>query len=216
MAEEKKKEAPKKEEAKEEKKEEEAAKQQAKPEEKPPKEEKKEEAKPEEKKEEKKEEIPKKEEAKEEKKEAKPAKKAAPAKADPSKKLPTEDILAAIENMTILELNELVKAIEEKFDITAAAPVAVAAAGAAAPEGGAAAGAAAEEKTAFNVVLKDSGASKINVIKAVRKINQDLGLKEAKDLVDSAPQTVKEGVKKEEAETMKKELEEAGATVELQ
>lgn len=118
-----------------------------------------------------------------------------------------EEILSAIENMSVLELNELVKACEEKFGVSAAAPVAVAgAAGAAAP--------AAEEKSEFNVVLKDVGAEKIKVIKAVREIT-GLGLKDAKDLVDKAPATLKEAVAKEEAEAMKAKLAEVGATVEL-
>lgn len=117
-----------------------------------------------------------------------------------------EQIIEAIKGMTVLELNELVKAIEEEFGVTAAAPVAVV---------GAAAGPAAEaEQTEFNVVLANAGASKINVIKVVRELT-GLGLKEAKALVDGAPSTVKEGVSKEEAEQMKAKLEEAGATVEL-
>ena len=119
-----------------------------------------------------------------------------------------EEILSAIENLTVLELSELVKAAEEKFGVSAAAPVAVAAA---APAAG---GAAAEEKSEFDVVLKDAGAGKINVIKAVREIT-GLGLKEAKALVDGAPAAVKEGVAKAEAEDLKGKLEAAGATVEL-
>lgn len=120
-----------------------------------------------------------------------------------------EEILNAISEMSVLELSELVKAIEEKFGVSAAAPVAVAAAGAAP-----AAGAAAEEKTEFDVILKEAGAQKIQVIKAVREIT-GLGLKEAKAVVDGAPKEVKVGVAKAEAEEMKKKLEEAGATVEL-
>jgi large subunit ribosomal protein L7/L12 len=124
-----------------------------------------------------------------------------------------------IKEMTILELRDLNKRIEEEFGITAAAPVAVAAApvAAAAPGAPAAAGAPAaeEEKTEFTVVLKDVGPNKINVIKAVREVTT-LGLKEAKDFVESAPVNVKEGVTKEEAEKVKKLLEEAGATVEIQ
>ena len=120
-----------------------------------------------------------------------------------------DQILEAIENMTVLELSELVKAMEEKFGVSAAAPVAVAAAGAA-PAGGAAA----EEKTEFTVVLASAGDKKINVIKAVREAT-GLGLKEAKELVDGAPKPVKENVGKAEAEELKKKLEEAGATVEL-
>ena len=118
-----------------------------------------------------------------------------------------EEILSAIENLTVLELSELVKAAEEKFGVSAAAPVAVAAA---AP----AAGGAAAEKSEFDVVLKDAGASKINVIKAVREAT-GLGLKEAKALVDGAPAPVKEGVSKADAEDLKGKLEAAGATVEL-
>ena len=109
--------------------------------------------------------------------------------------------------MTVLELSELVKAMEEKFGVSAAAPVAVAAAGAAPA-------AAAEEKTEFDVVLKEVGAKKINVIKVVREVT-GLGLKEAKAVVDGAPAPVKEGVSKEDAEALKAKLEEAGATVEL-
>ena len=116
-------------------------------------------------------------------------------------------ILEQIKSLTILELSDLVKAVEEEFGVSAAAPVAVAgAAGAAAP--------AAEEKTEFDVVLKSFGAKKLDVIKAVREIT-GLGLKDAKDLVESAPKTIKEGVSKDEAESMKKALEEAGATVEV-
>lgn len=120
-----------------------------------------------------------------------------------------DQILEAIENMTVLELSELVKAMEEKFGVSAAAPVAVAAAGVA-PAGGAAA----EEKTEFTVVLASAGDKKINVIKAVREAT-GLGLKEAKELVDGAPKPVKENIAKAEAEELKGKLEEAGATVEL-
>lgn len=119
-----------------------------------------------------------------------------------------DDVITKIESLTAVELAELVKKLEEKFGISAAAPVAAAGAGAGA--------AAAEEKTSFNVILKASGANKLAVIKAVREVNSALGLKEAKDLVDGAPKTVKEGAKKEEAEEMKKKLEAAGATVEVQ
>ncbi len=118
-----------------------------------------------------------------------------------------EEIMQAIEEMSVLELSELVKAMEEKFGVSAAAPVAVAAAGAAPA-------AAAEEKTEFDVVLKEVGAKKINVIKVVREVT-GLGLKEAKAVVDGAPAPVKEGVSKEDAEALKAKLEEAGATVEL-
>ena len=119
-----------------------------------------------------------------------------------------EEIMEAIENMTVLELSELVKAMEEKFGVSAAAPVAVAAVG------GAAAGAAAEEKSEFTVMLASAGDKKINVIKAVREAT-GLGLKEAKALVDGAPANVKENVAKAEADELKAKLEEAGATVEL-
>ena len=118
-----------------------------------------------------------------------------------------ENIIAEIEKLTVLELADLVKAIEEKFGVSAAAAAVVAAA----PGAGAAA---AEEKTEFNVVLKEAGANKIAVIKVVREAT-GLGLKEAKDLVDGAPKTIKENVAKEEAEKLKASLTEAGATVEL-
>lgn len=120
-----------------------------------------------------------------------------------------EEILNAISEMSVLELSELVKAIEEKFGVSAAAPVAVAAVGAAP-----AAGAADEEKSEFDVILKEAGAQKIQVIKVVREIT-GLGLKDAKAVVDGAPKEVKTGVAKAEAEEMKKKLEEAGASVEL-
>ena len=120
-----------------------------------------------------------------------------------------DQILEAIENMTVLELSELVKALEEKFGVSAAAPVAVAAAGGAAP-----AAAGGEEKSEFTVVLAAAGDKKINVIKAVREAT-GLGLKEAKELVDGAPKPVKENVAKAEADELKAKLEEAGATVEL-
>ncbi len=118
-------------------------------------------------------------------------------------------VIEFIEKMTVLELSELVKELEEKFGVSAAAPMAVAAAPAAGGEV-----AAVEEKDEFTVVLKSSGEKKINVIKVVRAVT-GLGLKEAKDLVDGAPQNVKESVSKAEAEDLKKQLEEAGATVEL-
>ena len=118
-----------------------------------------------------------------------------------------DQIIEAINGMTVLELNELVTACEEEFGVSAAAPVMVAGAGAAA-------GGAAEEKTEFDVILSNAGAKKIGVIKVVREIT-GLGLKEAKALVDGAPETIKEGVAKEEAEAMKAKLEEAGAAVEL-
>lgn len=115
-------------------------------------------------------------------------------------------ILEAIKEMTVLELNDLVKAIEEEFGVTAAAPVAVA--------GGAGAGDAAEEQTEFDVILTSAGDQKIKVIKAVREIT-GLGLKEAKEVVDNAPKAIKEGVSKEEAEEMKAKLEEVGAGIEV-
>lgn len=127
-----------------------------------------------------------------------------------AKKMSNDDILEAIKEMTVLELNDLVKAIEETFGVTAAAPVAVAAA----PGAGGDGAEAAEEKTAFDVVLTGAGAQKIAVIKEVRSITS-LGLKEAKELVDGAPKPVKEGVTKEEAEKIKGQLEGAGASVEL-
>ena len=116
--------------------------------------------------------------------------------------------LTALDSMTVMELNELVKAIEEKFGVSAAAMAAPAAAG------GGGGAAAAEEKSEFNVMLMDAGANKVGVIKAVREIT-GLGLKEAKDLVDGAPKAVKEGAPKADAEAAKKKLEEAGAKVEL-
>jgi large subunit ribosomal protein L7/L12 len=117
-----------------------------------------------------------------------------------------EQILEAIKAMTVLELNDLVKAIEEEFGVTAAAPVAVVAGGAAAAE--------VEEQTEFDVILIDAGASKINVIKVVREIT-GLGLKEAKDVVDNAPKAIKEKVSKADADALKAKLEEAGAKVEV-
>ena len=118
-----------------------------------------------------------------------------------------EEMIEEIKKMTVVELAELVKAIEEEFGVSAVA--------AAAPAAGAAAGAAAEEKTSFDVVLKEAGANKIQVIKVVRDAT-GLGLKEAKDLVDGAPKTVKEGVSKDEAEELKAKFTEVGAVVELQ
>ena len=118
-----------------------------------------------------------------------------------------EELLETIDSLTVVELSELVKGIEEKYGVSAVA--------AAAPAAGAVAGAAAaEEKTEFDVILKEAGANKIPVIKVVRDAT-GLGLKEAKDLVDGAPKTIKEGIKKEEAEELKAKFEEAGATVEL-
>jgi large subunit ribosomal protein L7/L12 len=122
-----------------------------------------------------------------------------------------EDVLSYLEKASMLEISDLIKDIEEKFDVKAAAPVAVAAAGAAPAADG---GAPAAEKDEFNVVLKAIGDNKIQVIKAVREVTS-LGLKEAKELVESAPKEVKEGIDKEEAETIKKKLEETGAEVEI-
>lgn len=122
--------------------------------------------------------------------------------------LSNEQIIEAIASKSLMEIMDLVKAMEEKFGVSAAAPVAVAAGPAAA------AAAPVEEQTEFNVIMTSFGANKVNVIKAIRAIT-GLGLKEAKDLVESAPATVKEGVSKEDAAKMKKELEEAGATVEV-
>lgn len=122
--------------------------------------------------------------------------------------LSNQEILDAIADKSVMDIVELVKMMEDKFGVTAAAPVAVAAGPAAAG------GAAAEEQTEFNVVLASFGANKVNVIKAVREIT-GLGLKEAKDLVEGAPKEIKEGIPKAEADTIKKKLEDAGATVEI-
>ena len=121
------------------------------------------------------------------------------------------DVIEFLKNMTVLELSELIKELEETFGVSAAAPMALAAPGAATGE----AAPAVEEQTEFTVVLVDAGAKKIDVIKEVRVIVSGLGLKEAKDLVEGAPQNVKEGVTKEEAEKYKKQLEAVGAKVEL-
>ena len=118
-------------------------------------------------------------------------------------------LVEQIEKLSVLEVADLVKALEEKFGVSAAAPMM------AAPAAAGAAAAPVEEKDSFDVVLTAGGANKIGVIKAVRELNQTLGLKEAKDLVEAAPKTVLEGAKKEDAESAKKKLEEAGATVEL-
>ncbi|MFP3294122.1 MAG: 50S ribosomal protein L7/L12 [Hydrogenobaculum sp.] len=123
--------------------------------------------------------------------------------------LTIDEIVDAISGMTVLEVAELVKKLEEKFGVSAAAMVAAAPAA-----GGAAAAPAAEEKTEFDVILQEAGANKLNVIKVVRELT-GLGLKEAKDLVDGAPKPIKQGVSKEEAENIKKKLEEAGAKVEV-
>ena len=122
-----------------------------------------------------------------------------------------EDVIEFISNMTVLELSELVKELEEKFGVSAAAPAAMAAAG---PAGGGDAGGAAEEKTEFDVILTAIGDKKIGVIKEVRGITS-LGLKEAKDLVEGAPQPIKEGVSKDEAEEIKGKIEAAGGSVEI-
>jgi large subunit ribosomal protein L7/L12 len=147
----------------------------------------------------------------------KPAKAKAPAakKASPGKSLSKDDLVAAIKEMTVLELSELIKALEEALGVSAAAPVAVAAPGAAAAAGAAPAAAEPEEEqTEFTVILKEIGANKISVIKTVRELTT-LGLKEAKELVEAAPKPVKEGVNKAEAASLKEKLEGAGATVEV-
>jgi large subunit ribosomal protein L7/L12 len=135
----------------------------------------------------------------------------APAKAEKAKKpAAIEEIMTAIKNMTVLELAELVKALEAEFGVSAAASVVAAAA----PSAEAAAPSAVEEKTEFNVILKEIGSNKISVIRAVRELTP-LGLKESKDLVESAPMAVKEGISKDEATVAKEKLEAAGATVEI-
>ena len=121
-----------------------------------------------------------------------------------------EEFISAIESMTVIELNDLVKALEEKFGVSAAAPVAVAGAA-----GAAAAAAPAEEQTEFDVILKDAGSEKIKVIKSVREYVSGLGLKEAKEFVESCPKTIKEGATKEEAEKIKEAFAAVGATVEI-
>ncbi len=121
-----------------------------------------------------------------------------------------EEFISAIESMTVIELNDLVKALEEKFGVSAAAPVAVAGAA-----GAAAAAAPAEEQTEFDVILKDAGSEKIKVIKAVREHVSGLGLKEAKEFVESCPKAIKEGATKEEAEKIKEAFAAVGATVEI-
>jgi large subunit ribosomal protein L7/L12 len=136
------------------------------------------------------------------------AKKPAP-KAEVKRSKAVDDIISSIKKMTVLELSELVKALQDEFGVSAPVPVA-----ATAGPAGAAAPAEAEEKTDFSVILKDVGANKISVIRAVRELTT-LGLKEAKDFVESAPQTVKEGVNREEATAAKQKLEAAGATVEV-
>ena len=130
-----------------------------------------------------------------------------------AKNMTKDELIEALKNMTVLELSELVKALEEEFGVTAA-PVAVAGAGPAAAAGAAPAAEAAEEQSEFSVVLTQIGENKINVIKAVRELTT-LGLKEAKDLVESAPKPIKEGVNKEEANAIKQKLTEAGAVAEI-
>jgi large subunit ribosomal protein L7/L12 len=148
--------------------------------------------------------------------EEKPKKKAAAPKKE-TKSISKDDLVAAIKGMTVLELSELVKTLEETFGVSAAAPVAVAAPGAGAAPAAGAEGAAGEveEQTEFSVILKDIGPNKISVIKAVREVTT-LGLKEAKELVESAPKPIKDGVNKAEAATLKEKVEAAGATVEVQ
>jgi large subunit ribosomal protein L7/L12 len=153
-----------------------------------------------------------KEEAAEASAEEEKPKKRAPAAKKEAKSVSKDDLVAAIKDMTVLELSELVKTLEETFGVSAAAPVAVAAPAAA---GAPAAADEAEEQTDFTVILKDIGPNKISVIKAVREVTT-LGLKEAKELVESAPKAVKEGVNKVEAATLKEKIESAGATVEIQ
>jgi len=147
---------------------------------------------------------------KKEKEEADVSGQKAAAEVKKEQKVAVEDMIAAIKNMTVLELSEMVKVLETEFGVSAAAPVATAAATAEA----AATPAAEEEKTEFTVVLKDAGANRINVIRAVRELTS-LGLKESKDLVEGVPKPVKEAVSKEEAATAKEKLEAAGATVEV-
>jgi len=146
--------------------------------------------------------------AKEAIEEAKPAKEEK--KPEPSGKF--KELIKSIEDMSVLELSELVKALEDRFGVSAAAPMMMGAM----PAAGGAAAEAAEEKSEYNVVITSAGANKISVIKAVREVLPELGLKEAKDLVDGAPATVKENMKKDDAEAAKAKLTEAGATVELQ
>ena len=141
--------------------------------------------------------------------EAAVSKQKSPTKAEKKKPAAIEEIMATIKNMTVLELAELIKALEAEFGVSASVPVVAATA---APTEAAAL--VAEEQTEFSVILKDIGANKISVIKTVRELTT-LGLKEAKDLVESAPATVKEGINKDEASTVKKRLEEAGATTEI-
>jgi large subunit ribosomal protein L7/L12 len=136
--------------------------------------------------------------------------KASEKKPEPSGKF--KELIKSIEEMSVLELSELVKALEDRFGVSAAAPMMMGAA----PAASGATAEAAEEKSSYNVVITNAGGNKISVIKAVREILPELGLKEAKDLVDAAPATLKENMKKEDAEAAKTKLTEAGATVELQ
>jgi large subunit ribosomal protein L7/L12 len=159
------------------------------------------------------EEVEQKEEQKAEPKAEKAEAKAPKASAKAGATMSKNDLIAAIKSMTVLELSELVKALEEEFGVSAAAPVAVAAS-AGAVGGAQAAPAEEEEKTEFNVTLKDIGANKIQVIKTVREVT-GLGLKESKELVEKAPTTLKEGVNKEELATIKQKMEGAGATIEV-
>jgi len=153
------------------------------------------------------------EETKEEIKTEKKVVKAEAKSVKTSKKV--EDLITEIGTLSVLELADLVKALEEKFGVSAA-PVAMATPVAGTPQAGAAAGGEISEQTTFNVILTNTGANKISVIKAVREINQTLGLKEAKDLVEAAPKELLNGVNKSTAEEAKKKLEAAGATVEMQ
>jgi len=146
--------------------------------------------------------------------EEKAHKKRAPAAKKETKTLTKDEVIAAIKEMTVIELSELVKALEEAFGVSAAVPMMAAAPTAAAGAAGAPAVAPVEEQTEFTVILKEVGANKISVIKAVREVTT-LGLKEAKELVEAAPKTVKEGVNKAEAATLKEKLTAAGATVEV-
>ena len=149
--------------------------------------------------------------------EEKAHKKRAPVAKKETKTLTKDEVIAAIKEMTVIELSEMVKALEEAFGVSAAVPMmaaAPAAAGAAGAAAGAPAAAPVEEQTEFTVILKEVGANKISVIKAVREVTT-LGLKEAKELVEAAPKTVKEGVNKAEAATLKEKLTAAGATVEV-
>jgi large subunit ribosomal protein L7/L12 len=154
--------------------------------------------------------APEKEKAKEEKAETPAVAETPEEKPEPTGKF--KELITEIENLSVLELSELVKALEERFGVSAVAPVAVAGVAAAPGAGGEAA---AEEKSSYDVILAASGDKKIQVIKAVREIKPDLGLKEAKDLVDGAPKELLKGAKKEDAEAAKSKLEAAGATVEL-